>query len=311
MILCIGTTPATQRVMTFRQLTLGSVNRAVTALDGVGGKAVNVAKVLKTLGARPVATGFVGGDRGQQVRALLDARGIDHEFVTVAARTRQCITVIDDSAGTHTELIEEGAPVEASDYGKLLSIIERRIKLCRVVVMSGTLTPGGSSDFYRHCTRLAGEAGVLAAADAQGAALSGTLSARPALVKPNRAELAATLGRELKDEPAVMGAMRELHECGAQRIVVTAGKEPLLAFDGRSYWRITPPRVSAVNSIGSGDAFTAGLIWRLLQGENLGEACRWAAAVGAANALTTMSGEIRFEEVEVLLPQVILTRMVS
>ena len=85
MILCIGTTPATQRVMVFRKLTLDAVNRAVTTLDGAAGKSVNVAKVLKALGEQPVAAGFLGGDRGEQLRAVLEARGIELDFVKVAA----------------------------------------------------------------------------------------------------------------------------------------------------------------------------------------------------------------------------------
>jgi fructose-1-phosphate kinase PfkB-like protein len=52
MILCIGTTPAAQRVMVFRKLALDAVNRAVSTMDGAGGKSVNVAKILKTLGDR-------------------------------------------------------------------------------------------------------------------------------------------------------------------------------------------------------------------------------------------------------------------
>src|ERR1035441_7816486 len=64
MILCIGTTPAAQRVMAFRKLTIDAVNRAVTTLDGAAGKSVNVAKVLKALGEQPVATRALGGGRG-------------------------------------------------------------------------------------------------------------------------------------------------------------------------------------------------------------------------------------------------------
>ena len=126
MILCIGTTPAAQRVMVFRQLTLDAVNRAVTTVDGAAGKSVNVAKVLKALGEHPVATGFLGGDRGEEVRKVLEADGVELDFVQVASRTRLCVTVLDRSAGTHTELIEEGQPVSAANYEKLMEIIQRR-----------------------------------------------------------------------------------------------------------------------------------------------------------------------------------------
>jgi tagatose 6-phosphate kinase len=306
MILCIGTTPAAQRVMVFRQLTLDAVNRAVTTLDGAAGKSVNVAKVLKALGEHPVATGFLGGDRGEEVRAVLLAQGVELDFVQVAARTRQCITVFDRSAGTHTELVEEGQPVPAADYEKLMQIMQRRVKGCLAVVMSGTIPVGGPADLYSRGTQLAHEAGALSVVDAQGAALVQALGARPGLVKPNRPELAATVGRELKDEKELMSAMRELCERGAQRVVITAGREPALAFDGRSFWKIQAPRIDALNPIGSGDAFTAGLLWRLLRGEDLGEACRWGSASGAANALTIMAGEVHLNDVERLVREVVV-----
>lgn len=303
-ILCVGTTPAVQRVMIFRSLALDAVNRAVTTLDGAAGKAVNVAKVLRALGERPVAIGFLGGDRGEFLRSALQTVGIELDFVNVAARTRQCVTVIDQSAGTHTELVEESLPVDPADFERLRAIIRRRIAGSPAVVMSGTIAPGGPADFYFHCTRMAAGAGALSVVDAQGTALVEALNARPGLVKPNRSELAATVGRALNDEPAVRLAMREFCDRGAQRIVVTAGKAPTLAFDGASFWRVVSPQIAAVNPIGSGDAFTAGLVARLVRGDDLGEACRWASAAGAANALTSMAGEVNREDVERLAREV-------
>lgn len=309
MILCLGTTPAVQRVMVFRGLTLDAVNRAATTVDGAAGKSINVAKVLQVLGEQPLATGFLGGDRGEYLRAVLEGRGIQHEFVTVAVRSRQCVTVIDQEAGTQTELVEESSPVESADYERLRAIVHRRIRSGRAVVMSGTITPGGPVDLYRQCTGLAHEAGGFSVVDAQGPALQEALAARPGLVKPNRAELAATVGRELEDEAALVVAARELHERGAQRVVVTAGKGPTLAFDGQRFWRVRAPRIVAVNPIGSGDAFTAGLVWRLLRGDDLGEACRWGSAAGAANALTLMAGEVNRPDVDRLVQEVTVERL--
>jgi fructose-1-phosphate kinase PfkB-like protein len=45
-------------------------------------------------------------------------------------------------------------------------------------------------------------------------------------------------------------------------------------------------------------------VWRVLRGEDLGNACRWASAVGAANALTAMAGEVEREAVTRLAPEV-------
>jgi len=306
MILCLGTTPATQRVMKLRQLTIDVVNRALATLEGVAGKSVNVVKVLKALGEEPVALGFVGGDRGAYLRGVLVERGIEVDFVSVAPRTRECITVIDQSNGTITELVEESREVAPADYDELLARFRRRVKRSRAVVMSGSITPGGPADLYRLGTELAHEAGALSVVDAQGPPLLTALPAKPGLVKPNRAELAATAGRPLLEETDVLSAMRELHGRGAQRVVVTAGAAPVLAFDGRSFWRIHSPRITVANPIGSGDAFTAGLVWRLLQGEDLGEAGRWGAAAGAANALTFMPGDLDKADVDRLVREVVV-----
>lgn len=300
MILCIGTTPATQRVMVFGKLTLDAVNRAATTVDGVAGKSINVAKVLHALGEEPLATGFLGGERGAQIRTLFEERGIGHEFVAVSAPTRQCITVIDQATGAHTELVEEGQPAPLPAYEQLLAIVRRRAPHARALVMSGTIPAGGPVDLYATCIQLAREAKAISIVDAQKAPLLAALNARPTVVKPNRAELAAALGRELPDESAVLVAMRDLATRGAERVIITAGQAPTLAFDGQRTWRIVPPRVKPVNPIGSGDAFTAGLVAHLVRGDDLGEACRWACAAGSANALTLMAGEVEKSQVETL-----------
>ena len=300
MILCIGPTPAEQRVMIFRSLKLDAVNRAIKTLDGAAGKSTNVSKALAALGEQVTATGFLGGERGERLLSILQPRGIRCDFVDIGF-TRLCITVIDESNGTQTELVQESQAVEPSHYQQLENIVRTQLKTCEAVIMSGTLTPGGPADFYFRCTQLANAAGALAVIDAQGPPLIETLRASPGLVKPNRLELASSLGKNLDTDSELMRSMRELHELGAKRIVITAGKQPAFAFDGTTFWRVFAPRVKAVNPIGSGDCFTAALVWRLLQGDDLGEASRWGTAAGTANVLTTLAGEIEKSEVERLL----------
>ncbi len=186
MILCIGATPAEQRVMLFRKLTVDAVNRTAETFDGIAGKSVNVAKVLKSLGEEPLATGFLGDDRGERIRAVLKELKIAHEFIKVDARTRQCITVIDQSAGQQTELVEESCALPRADYARLMALICRRAKGARAIVMSGSITPGGPKGFYFDCVRLGEKAGALSVVDAQGPLLVKALEAKPGLIKPNQ-----------------------------------------------------------------------------------------------------------------------------
>jgi tagatose 6-phosphate kinase len=309
MILCVGATPAVQRVMVFEKVELDQVNRAHITIDGIAGKAINVAKALKLLGESPLASGFLGGARGAEILAELKRRAIQNEFIEVSPNTRQCTTVIDQAAGTQTELVEESQAVPDRKYHELLGVVKSQVAACKALVMSGTLTPKAPQTFYRDCLELANAAGILTILDAKGGALDQALQARPGVVKPNRAELSGTTGRDISDEQSCIVVMRSLFGRGAQRVIVTHGKNPTLAFDGNTVWRISAPAISTINPIGSGDSFTAALTVRLLRGDDLGEACRWGTAAGAANALTLMPAEFEASAAERLAPMVNVERL--
>lgn len=302
MIICLGATPALQRVMLFDKLLLDAVNRAVTTHDGIAGKSVNVAKVLRALGSPVTALGFAGDRTGELLVSELQRRGINTAFVPVEQSTRQCTTVIDIQAGTHTELVEESKALPASKYTDLLGLLHDHLHGARALVLSGTATPGAPPDFYARSISLAKSHNVPSIVDAKGDLLRLALQQAPTLAKPNLSELGATVGRCLKTEAEVVEAVG--HVGGAHQFVVTAGQNPAIAFDGSRFWRIHPSPVKVQNPIGSGDAFTAALALKLAEGADLGEACRWGAAAGAANALTLMPGELDPQDVQRLLDKV-------
>ncbi len=64
-----------------------------------------------------------------------------------------------------------------------------------------------------------------------------------------------------------------------------------------------PPQ-AAINAAGAGDAASAGLVWRLSEGDSWEEALKWCGAVSAAAVLTEATGEVRMEDAEKLYPQV-------
>src|SRR5689334_9420644 len=119
MILCVGTTPAVQRVLFLNSFELNRDNTAVSAQECAAGKAVNAARVLKTLGESPLVLGFVGGDTGAFIETDLDAFGVSHSFVRVSDATRVCFTLLDRAAFTATELVESPTRVEGSAWDEL------------------------------------------------------------------------------------------------------------------------------------------------------------------------------------------------
>jgi tagatose 6-phosphate kinase len=301
MILTLGPTPALQRTMIFKRLTVDAVNRAVEVRQAASGKSINVARVLRSMGRQVLATGFLGGQNGRTMRGDMDLAGLRHDFVEVAPATRLCITLVDRGAGTATELVEESVSVAPPDYEALLKKLDQLLPGAAVLVLSGSLPPGAPANFYRRCVELGGER-VKVILDARGDPLLEALEARPVVVKPNRRELAETFGIDPEDEAGVRRAMAEAVGRGAGWIIATMGADGALLSDGRRFWRLQVPHFRAVNPIGSGDAFAAGLAAALSDGRDVPDACRLGAACAAANALTDQAGFIeagRLAELEI------------
>lgn len=303
MILCLGTTPVYQRSMTFDRVKLDGVNRAKEVADYASGKSPNVARVLHTLGTSPLATGFVGGSRGRTFCADLDAASIQHDFVEIAQETRQCVTVIDRAAGTATELVEESSPVDEAAWRQLHSKLETLLPPSKLWIFSGTLPPRAPQDFYARWLPLAGRTGATAIIDARGEPLKIAFRHGNAIFKLNRDEFSETLNADLIDDHALTDAIRRNVPAGG-KLIVTLGKSGAIASDGTTVWRVHSPPVKAISAVGSGDAFAAGLGAAMSTGESLGQALKFAAACGAANAMTARAGHLHREDVERLAAQV-------
>jgi tagatose 6-phosphate kinase len=298
MILCIGATPAWQRVMILPNLAVDQPNRASRVLECSAGKAINVARVLRTLGESCFVTGFLGGHTGDSIRRDLDANHIPHQFATVVPATRLCVTVIDEANSTATELVENPQPVAPADWEALRAVIRDAMPTARLLVLSGSLPPGAPDDFYADCVRGANSAGIRTICDARGEPLRRALPYKPFIVKPNRAELAETVGHSLDAEIDLRSAIQELLASGPTWAVITLGADGCLISDGSTFWRLKAPRVRPVSAVGSGDSFTAGLAASISRGLNVPQAAVHAAACGASNALNPLPGHVKMEEVQ-------------
>ncbi len=306
MILTLGTTTTVQRTMVFPALQLNGVNRATKVVECASGKSLNVARVVATLGHEVLATGFAGGDRGRFMKSDLDQAHIPHDFVSVTPNTRFCTTVIDEAGHTHTELVEESPALDPNDYQHLLQKLRDLLPQAKVLTLSGSLPINGPTNFYRDCIETARTVNpkLPILLDAQNQHLLQSLPAKPFLVKPNRTELAAAMNITIDDIHQFQSALNQVVHSGATWACATNGGEYALLSNGREAWKITPPKIKVLNTIGSGDSFLAGLAVSLAQGLAPPEALPLATAAAAANALTLQPGFIQMPDVARLLQQV-------
>jgi 1-phosphofructokinase family hexose kinase len=272
------------------------VNRPAMVAARPGGKGLNVARTLLALGVDVLVMGLAGGLTGDGVTAALGELGVPAAFHRISGETRRTFTVVDGERGGAAVFSEPGPRIGAGEFGEFAVVYQQGLGGCSAVVLSGSLPPGLPASSYATLIELATAAGVPAVLDTHGPALRAGVAARPAIVKPNLAELETLTGRALAngrgaDRRAVAGAARELRAAGARAVVATLGGEGLLAVTEEGSWRVRPPAVVAGNATGAGDAVAAGLAHGLALGRPWAERLRHAVALGAATAAAPVAGE--------------------
>ncbi|MBN8526216.1 MAG: hypothetical protein J0M02_12860 [Planctomycetes bacterium] len=270
----------------------GAVSRTGRIARVAGGKGVNVARVLARHGHAVAALALGGGAEAQEFSRLVAADGIEPAIVPTAARLRIGFQLADQQAGA-VACIEDGFQVTADERERFIATAAERMRGCALVVVSGSTPDLGMEDAYRRICDSAAAAGVPCWVDSYGkpmlAALAGVHP--PALVKPNRQEYGA--------DPQPWLAARELH------LTDGGGQVTVRSPEGR--WRVSPPAVSEVNAVGSGDCWLAGYAHGRLSGWDIPRALAWAAAAGAANAARVEVARIGPEDIRPLLDQVQVT----
>ena len=281
MILTVGLTPAWQQILSFDQFLPGEVNRARTAAWCSSGKVLNVGCALNSLGVAAKTLCLVGGDNGDLIRADFERLKIPVRWVNSRVPTRVCTTILDEETGITTELVENSRPIPESELSEFFDAYVEEVRAASVVVVSGSLPDSAPRDFFR---RLLEKTTAKAILDIRGVELEVSLSLRPFVVKPNREELARTVGRELTSDDDLVTAMSEIRNRGAEWVVVSQGAAALLALGPEGLLRIVPPKVTVRNPIGCGDCLAAGIAAGVERGLPMRNALEIGVTAAAENA---------------------------
>jgi 6-phosphofructokinase 2 len=130
------------------------------------------------------------------------------------------------------------------------------------------------------------------------------------LIKPNLAELSDLLGAPLESDNARLAACRKLTRDGSvEAVALTLGDQCALLVTADKALRAQPLAIEAVSTVGAGDSFLGGLVAALASGESLQRAFRVAVAAGSAAVLSPGTELCRDEDVQRLLPQVMVIKM--
>lgn len=285
-----------------------TVTRVQKCTNTAGGKGLNVSKVIKLCGEDIIATGFVGGHAGAYIEDLLKEHDIITDFVHTKSETRSCINILAKD-GSSTEFLEPGAPLTKEEVEQFKSKIIQLIDNSDVITISGSVPEGVEATIYGDLIKQIKEKGKKVILDTSGNLLRNAIKACPTLIKPNSEELEALLGITITSRNEIIEAAKKLHETGIEYVVISLGSEGALLICKEGVFHAKPPKITPENTVGCGDSMVGAFAVSLSRNLPIEESLRYAVAVSAANALTMATGYFNMEDMERLLPEVLIRRL--
>jgi 1-phosphofructokinase family hexose kinase len=315
MILTVTLNAAIDRTLTVPNFSLGFRHRATDALTLPGGKGVNVARVIKTLGFPVIATGFAGGRTGDRIVASLSRAGILCDFVPIEGESRTSTAVVDPTSGVATEINEHGPDIAPHEMELMIDKLAYLLKAAHVVVLAGSLPRSIEPGIYSQLIGLVRAQGIPVLFDTFGEALRLGIKAGPDVVFPNQIEAEMVIGYEFSDYADIVNGAAGLRELGAKSAVITDRRGCVAQFvqDGGDMTTVIgrSPQVEAVSAVGSGDALLGGYAAGLLDQRGPLECLRLGLACAAANTLRYGAGVFSAEEATRLAERVVIEEVVA
>ncbi|HLS53340.1 MAG TPA: 1-phosphofructokinase [Tissierellaceae bacterium] len=307
MILTVTLNPSIDRRYNVQNFEKGNIFRTNKYQYTAGGKGLNVAKVIENLNERVIATGLIGGRNGEFIKEELDKRGIKYQFTPINGETRSCLAILSND-GSQTEILEGGPLISKAEMEEFLQLYDLLIEDVDIICASGSIPQGVSTDIYKDLIKRAKRKGKKLILDTSGAPLKAAIEMAPSIIKPNLEELEALVGNKMTEKQDIVESGKELLERGIEIVVISLGKEGVMALNDGHLYQVTVPEIRAVNPVGSGDSLVGGLAVAIGRGYDLEQSLRLAAACGTANAMEAETGKVDLKNVEALLNKIQLKK---
>ncbi len=309
MIATITLNPSLDEHITVNGLVVEEANRWVGLRRYPGGKGIDVSRAIHEMGGVSIAYGFIGGPNGRVVEILLDEEGVLYNFTPIKQETRTNFIINDTKNRQQTRIDAPGPHISRKELERFSKKMRQIRPNPDMMSIGGSLPPGVPNGMYYEIIRQAKEFGVRTILDASGECMRLGIAAKPYLIKPNIHETEELVGKKLSSEEDIIGAARELVARGIEIVVISRGREGILAAAEDRIVKVVPPPVKVRSAVGAGDCTIAGLALRLAYGEPLTDACQLAVAMGTAAVLTRGTELCHREDVEKLLPQIKVEEM--
>ncbi|MGN2635582.1 hexose kinase [Nocardia takedensis] len=290
MILTVTMNPAYDMTYRVERFERGQAHRVRSVEQRIGGKGINVTRVLNQLGKYARATGF--SDHAFAAAAELE---LPVDFVHALPWVRRTVVISESEDGTATALLEPGARVSNPHAAQQLRTrVSGLLPDINGLVIAGSLPGGVDPALPAEIARLAVEHGVSTLCDIDGEALRLTAQVPGVVLMLNREELRRLTGQQPCDAQEVVAAVWPLIENGTRAVIANRCVEGMVAVTASGAWSALLNESVAGNPTGADDSAAAAVIAALSEKS----APDWpailsdAVATAAAAVVIPVAGEI-------------------
>ncbi|WP_083865186.1 hexose kinase [Nocardia brevicatena] len=256
MILTVTMNPAYDMTYRVEHFARGQAHRVSSVEQRLGGKGINVTRVLNQLGRYTRATGFA--DHAFAAAAELE---MPVDFVHALPWVRRTVVISESDTGTATALWEPGARVSNPHAAEQLAVrVAGLLPDIAGLVIAGSLPGGIDAELPARIARTAVAAGVPTICDLDGEAQHLAARVPGVVLISNLVELHRLTDTRPEAPDAVVRAVRPLIAAGVRAVIVTRGALGMVAVTEGRAWSAGLPEPLVGNTTGAGDAATAAVI---------------------------------------------------
>ncbi len=284
MIYTVTFNPSLDYIVNVPGFTCGRVNRTREEKIFPGGKGINVSMVLKNLGYENTALGFYAGFTGNELKRLVEEKGICADFIPVAeGMSRINVKIRGDE---ESEINGQGPAILNDDIEKLYEKLEK-LRDGDILVMAGSIPDVMPQTIYMDIMKYLADRNLKIVVDATKDLLVNVLQYHPFLIKPNNHELGEIFGVTFKERSEVIPYAKKLQKMGAKNVLISmAGDGAVLVAEDGNVYESEAPKGKVVNSVGAGDSMVAGFLAGYLQSGSYQDAFHMGVCTGSASAFS-------------------------
>ncbi|MDL2310675.1 1-phosphofructokinase family hexose kinase [Peptostreptococcaceae bacterium OttesenSCG-928-C18] len=278
-------------------------NRMSNDLRVPGGKAINVARVLRRLGMPSVATGFIGGYTGEFIKDWLNMEDIKTSF-----------TEIDDESRINIKLLNQnivingrGPNVSINEITEFLYFISR-VGEGDTVIITGSLPPSIDEELIDRIINICKANKAEFIVDGAPKKLLNYLKYNPLLIKPNVTDVEKMFDVKLNTLDLILEYGFKIIELGAKHAIISVGEKGAYLFSGKNAFKGEGIKGKEIRTEGVRDSMIAGFIATYMRTSNLEESFKFAMAAATATAFS--KDLAKRNQIEELLDKVIVEKLI-